>query len=404
MTRTTLTVESLAREAGIEVDDALIQLWDAGVDYPSGPKSPIRPHDVARARDSCELPNGRELTRVDYWLQRDGLSREAFTAQLAALGIKLGPNARALPKGAVARLRKKSTQPRPESRKPQKPSPAPLQNFVWRNIGHVRETRALDVDEIESIHFALADDFAGSNDPVSPAGVRDRTLLESAATRPLTSLGGESKYRTVELASAALMHSLVHNHAFYNGNKRTALVSMLTMLDRNGVVITSTQDEIFKWTVRVAQHRVAKRNIVGDRSDIEVAAMAEWICSNSRLLDKGEKVIAWHFLRRRLNAMGCEIIPTGNRGGAQRISRVVSVRDRNFLGVSRMAEKRLSIQVAYDGDGREVSRNDIRSIRRELHLDDEHGVDSAIFYGTDSTPPDQFIAEYRKTLVRLARM
>jgi death-on-curing family protein len=404
MTRNALTVELLAREAGIEVDDALIKLWDAGVEYPSGPKSPIRAQDVARARDSCDLANGRELTRVDYWLQRDGVSREAFAERLAALGIRLGPNARALPKGAVAKLRRSTPAARPVVRNlpvAKQPTSTP---FVWRNVGHVRETKFLEVEEIESIHFALADDFAGTSDPVSPAGVREPDLLASAATRPRTSLGGEAKYKTVELASAALMHSLVHNHAFYNGNKRTALVAMLTMLDRNGVVITSTQDELFKWTIRVAQHRVGKKGMVGDKSDIEVTAMAEWICSNSRLLDRGEKVLAWHYLKRRLLALGCEVVPTGTRGGAQRISRIVQVRDRNFLGVPRMIDKRLSIQVAYDGDGRDVSKSDIRSIRRDLHLDDEHGVDSAIFYGTDSTPPDLFIAEYRKTLVRLAKM
>lgn len=404
--RNPTTVEALAREAGIEVDDALIQLWDARIEYPSGPKSQIRPRDLARARDACKLPNGRELTRVDYWLERDGLSRETLTERLLALGIRLGPNARTLPKGAVARLRR-SIGEAPRATRPtqhREPEAEPATPFVWRNIGHVRDVRVLTQDEIESVHYALAEDFAGSADPVSPAGVRDGTLLASAVTRPVTSLGGERKYQTVELASAALMHSLVHNHAFFNGNKRTALVSMLTMLDRNGVVVTSNQDEIFKWTVRVAQHRIADNSLLGDRSDIEVAAMAEWICSNSRLLDKGEKVLSWHFLRRRLNAMGCSVEPTGNRGGSLRLSRTAQVRERNFLGVSRTVERTLSIQVSFDGDGRDVSKKDIRAIRRELHLDDEHGIDSAIFYGTDSTPPDQFIAEYRKTLVRLARM
>lgn len=404
MVRTPLTVATLSREASLDIDDVLIKLWDAGIDYPSGPKSQIRAQDVARARDSCDLANGRELTRVDYWLNRDNLSRDELAARLELLGIHLGPNARALPKGAVAKLRRTTPHLKAVARVPQTTSTHPTVPFEWKSVGHVREIKMLTVEEIEAIHYALAEDFAGSSDPVSPAGVRERPLLESATSRPLTSLGGESKYRTVELASAALMHSLVHNHAFYNGNKRTALVAMLTMLDRNGVVITSTQDEIFKWTVRVAQHKVGSPRFRGDRSDIEVFAMAEWICAHSRLLDKGEKVLAWHYLRRRLAAMGCDVEPTGTRGGGLWISRTKTIRDKNFLGVSRQVEVRLSIQVAYDGDGRDVSKNDIRSIRRELHLDDEHGIDSAIFYGTDSTPPDQFIGEYRKTLVRLARM
>jgi len=86
------------------------------------------------------------------------------------------------------------------------------------------------------------------------------------------------------------------------------------------------------------------------------------------------------------------------------IQRQVDFQRRGALGISRSGKKLLRFQMAYAGDGRDVAKSDMKELRRELWLDDEHGIDSAMFYGIDSTPPDQFIADYRKTLVRLAKL
>lgn len=382
----------------------LLTLWDQGLDYLHGPGSVVKTGDVARARDALGLAAGREMARVDYWLTVQGWERDQLSDRLSKLGVRLSPNARTLPKGAVSRLRRDLTAPIPVvPLQPVNPEPE-LADFEWRQIGHVRDIKVLSESEIVDIHFALANDFAESPDPVSPAGVRDPHLLASAATRPRTALAGTRKYQTVELASAALMHSLVHNHAFFNGNKRTGLVSMLSMLDRNGVVVTCDQDELFKWTIRVAQHRTRLAGVRGDAHDIEVAGMAEWLRDHSRLLEKGEKVLTWKFLRRRLAAFDVAIEPTGSRGGRLNLSRDVVVRQTGVFGLERTKRQRVTVQMAYGGDGKDVSKSDIKHLRRELQLDDDHGIDSAMFYGIDSTPPDEFISEYRKTLVRLAKL
>ena len=46
----------------------------------------------------------------------------------------------------------------------------------------------------------------------------------------------------------------------------------------------------------------------------------------------------------------------------------------------------------------------VRKIRRDLQLDHEHGYDEQDFYGKKPTRVDDFIAKYRKTLLRLARL
>jgi death-on-curing protein len=60
-------------------------------------------------------------------------------------------------------------------------------------------------------------------------GVRDQGLLESAVMRPQTGY-----YTDVMEEAAALLESLVQNHPFHDGNKRTAFVVTDTFLKANG--------------------------------------------------------------------------------------------------------------------------------------------------------------------------
>ena len=64
--------------------------------------------------------------------------------------------------------------------------------------------------------------------------LRDRGLLESAVARPQASAFGVDAYPDLASKAAALLHSLVLNHAFVDGNKRTAFVTSLAFLRLNG--------------------------------------------------------------------------------------------------------------------------------------------------------------------------
>jgi death-on-curing protein len=65
-------------------------------------------------------------------------------------------------------------------------------------------------------------------------GLRDRSLLESAAYAPRESVGGQDAYPTFFTKVAALGYRLCQNHPFVDGNKRTALAAMLWTLRANG--------------------------------------------------------------------------------------------------------------------------------------------------------------------------
>ena len=86
--------------------------------------------------------------------------------------------------------------------------------------------------------------------------LRDRGLLESAVARPQASALGTDAYPDLVTKAAALLHSLVLNHPFVDGNKRTAVLATLVFLDLNGYVIRWDQDRALDFVLRLAQHQV----------------------------------------------------------------------------------------------------------------------------------------------------
>lgn len=81
---------------------------------------------------------------------------------------------------------------------------------------------------------------------------RDIGLLQSAAQRPSTTLMGQDAYPSIELKAAALMHSLVCNHALVDGNKRLGWHATAVFLWINGRAVTHTNEEAFDLTMAVA--------------------------------------------------------------------------------------------------------------------------------------------------------
>ena len=235
---------------------------------------------------------------------------------------------------------------------------------------------------------SIVDDFALSKDPISPPGVRDRGLLESALFRPQTSLGKADKYPTVSMSAAALLHSIVHDHPFFNGNKRTALVSMLVLIDKNNWVLTLDQDDLYNFVIALASHSIVDRKSVhkNNLADAEVQKTSRWVQHNIRKIKRSEYPLKLRELQRILVTFGCEISRSSSVG--------------NRLNIS-LGEK--STQIGYKYEGADVDRNTIHKVRHDLGLDERSGVDSDVFYNRGPRIP-KFINQYRKVLDRLAKI
>lgn len=82
--------------------------------------------------------------------------------------------------------------------------------------------------------------------------VRDHGLLASALARPQTTVFGEDAYPDIHTKAAALLHSLVGNHALVDGNKRLAWLATYVFLDLAGHAPIATDDEVVEFVLAVA--------------------------------------------------------------------------------------------------------------------------------------------------------
>jgi death-on-curing protein len=120
-------------------------------------------------------------------------------------------------------------------------------------------TEYLSVDQLIALHGALIREFGGSS------GVRDRGALESSVARPAMTFAGEDLYVDLAAKAAALMHSLVLNHAFVDGNKRVGVAAAELFLEYNDHTMEATDEELEAVTMSVAEGK------------LEVEALAIWI-------------------------------------------------------------------------------------------------------------------------------
>ena len=113
----------------------------------------------------------------------------------------------------------------------------------------------ISLEALVWMHTVAVEEFGGST------GIRDRSLLESALARPLASFGGKNLSDTPFKRAAALAESLVLNHGFVDGNKRTAMYAMAAWLDREGYVIEAERGGLRDLALAIASHELSTEQI-----------------------------------------------------------------------------------------------------------------------------------------------
>jgi death-on-curing protein len=97
--------------------------------------------------------------------------------------------------------------------------------------------RYLTLGEVLDLHDRLLQQWGGA------AGLRDLGALESAVAQPRMTFGGVDLYADLPAKAAALAFSLIQNHPFVDGNKRTGHAALETMLLLNGLELRAPVDE-----------------------------------------------------------------------------------------------------------------------------------------------------------------
>jgi death-on-curing protein len=105
------------------------------------------------------------------------------------------------------------------------------------------------------------------------AGPRDRAALDASLGRPQTTFGGEDLYPDLAAKAAALLHSLVLNHSFVDGNTRVGALAAVLFLLVNGTELIAAPAALADVTLAAA------------RGEMSAEALAIWLRQRCRTLE-----------------------------------------------------------------------------------------------------------------------
>jgi death-on-curing protein len=114
----------------------------------------------------------------------------------------------------------------------------------------------LEIDEVLAIHEEMIKLFGGR------PGILNFTLLHSAVERPKATFSGEDLYPSIFEKAAALIQSLILNHPFDDGNKRTAITSCSRFLFINDWLLQLPTNQAIKFTLEIDLHKLSFEQIV----------------------------------------------------------------------------------------------------------------------------------------------
>jgi death-on-curing protein len=104
------------------------------------------------------------------------------------------------------------------------------------------ERVSLTVAEVIAIHHHQIEEYGGAH------GLRDQGALEAAVFRPQTGY-----YNGIDEEAAALLESLVNNHAFVDGNKRVGFAAAHTFLLVNGFDLSVSSKAAFEFIMKAME-------------------------------------------------------------------------------------------------------------------------------------------------------
>ena len=109
--------------------------------------------------------------------------------------------------------------------------------------GLSKSLKYLSEAELIAINEEMVSKYGGLH------GVRDLNFVRLAIGRPQMSAGLADAYKTVFDKAASMFHSIINNHPFFDGNKRTSLFSAVLFLEYNDYQLIFTRKEGVKFTL-----------------------------------------------------------------------------------------------------------------------------------------------------------
>ncbi|MBD2447356.1 type II toxin-antitoxin system death-on-curing family toxin [Nostoc sp. FACHB-152] len=114
----------------------------------------------------------------------------------------------------------------------------------------------IEKQDVLSIHSKQINLYGGS------LGIRDEGLLDSAIYQPQATFGGELLHPTIVEQAAAYLFHIANNHAFVDGNKRTAFDVMVTFLNINDYELNMSPEQAYELTMQIAENMLSKEELI----------------------------------------------------------------------------------------------------------------------------------------------
>ena len=268
----------------------------------------------------------------------------------------------------------------------------------------------INISDTLRAYFILADYFT---DPTADqksermlVGVRDMNLLVSALGRQNVSFAGTVKYSSPLDICATLFLGLVKNHAFLDGNKRTALLTLLYQLDNYGYCPAVPQREFEQLVVATAANQLetkydkqwkgVPKQYRAVKTDHSVQVISKLLNKMVRKKDNSFHLdITARALIEAINKVpGCSAVVEGRKIKLQR----KMAEKRIWIWVQQEA-KEYSYAIPYKGDTRTVGAETARKVLDRLHLYDQYPSYSSFIEGED--PRYMLIQQFEGPLRRL---
>lgn len=267
----------------------------------------------------------------------------------------------------------------------------------------------LTYDNIVELHNILTLQYSifEGMEPISPSGVKSTHLLHSAVHRQKTGIDGFYKYNDVFLNCATLSFGIAKNHAFHNGNKRTALLALIKHLYINGYILKHglKETELFELILSIVEDKLHKHylkyknqynsfkfNILDE--EINFKYLAFWLKKNtiSRL-----KYVACEMkindFRRIIESKDIEYKESGKQI-------VLTKYRKKLFGLAKEVEIKHKYTIGKFKNT--IKKKLIEKIRKDFNLSSSDGIDSVLFYNEDTFIQDE-LYKYKSLIYRLSK-
>jgi len=268
----------------------------------------------------------------------------------------------------------------------------------------------LTTDEILDLHNILCVNYEllPEMEQISPPGIKNNDMLESAVSRQLVGSGDYYKYSNIYSNCATLVFGLVKNHSFHNGNKRIGFLSLIKHLYSNGYVISPDlgHKEIFELLRTLAnssldkhaeiysKHFYKKHKKLEWTDEIQIKYLSEWLKQNTE--HKNTKVKQKTLTINEID----KILKTKNMRTAFS-GKYLTISKKNSL-IQDLIGKKTFKKEYFIKDSRSVPISLIEQMRKDFSISFLDGIDNSTFYNEEDILSSEIVS-YKKIIYKLAK-